>query len=72
MTSPFATAFMLVLAIVLINVYRTHGAYGVRAWFAAKFLNKQMDRPRQVSRRTTRIAHTRTATELSWKEPVAR
>lgn len=63
----FATIFWLLLAIVLINVYRTYGAYGVRAWFAAKFLNKQLDKPQQISNRSVRVAHTRTAGELAWK-----
>lgn len=40
----FAALFWILIAIVLINVYRAYGSYGVRAWFAAKFANKQMPR----------------------------
>lgn len=35
----FAGIAFVLIVVVLINVYRRHGSYGVRSWLKAKFLN---------------------------------
>lgn len=40
MAKTFAGAVFVLLAIILVNVYREHGPAGVRMWLASKFLNR--------------------------------
>lgn len=63
----FAAVFFVVLAIVLLNVYREHGVYGVRSWLRAKVVNDPL--PRRVPARTVRRA-VRRARDLPVDPPV--
>lgn len=46
--APVATMIALLLAIVLLNVWREGGTPAVKSWVKAKFLNKPDPRPRQL------------------------
>lgn len=55
MAKSIAGAVLVVLAVILINVYSTYGAEGVRGWFGAKLFNKAWSPPAR-NRRPHRTA----------------
>ena len=50
--NTIAGLVLMLLAIILANVYRHYGSYGVRSWLSAKVLNRPLDPPTKTRRRS--------------------